>query len=333
VKRREFIAGLGGAAAWPMVARAQQPSMPVIGCLMNSSQEKADYILVPFLQGLADTGFTEGRNLKIEYRWAEGHDERLEALAADLVNMQVTALAVPGGASGALAAKRLTTTIPIIFATGGNAIALGLVTSLSKPESNLTGISGFADSLVTKQFGLLGEFVAKSAPYGLLVNPLSPNAKALVANTQAAATATGRNMQIVSAGNPGELDTAFAQLADHHAGGLIVPQNSLFIQQRDHIIQQRDHIAALAARFGIPTIYDARESVVAGGLMSYGVNYPEIFHQLGIYTGKILHGAKPGDLPVFQPSKFDFVINMKTAKALGLQVPISMQLLADEVIE
>jgi putative ABC transport system substrate-binding protein len=325
MKRRTFIAALGGAAAWPLVARAQQP-MPVVGCLMNASQEKADYILAPFLQGLTDTGFTEGRNLKIEYRWAEGHNERLEALAADLVNMQVTALAVPGGASGALVAKRLTTTIPIIFATGGNAIALGLVRSLSKPESNLTGISGFADSLVTKQFGLLGEFVAKSTPYGLLVNPLSPNAKALIANTQAAATATGRDIQIVSAGNPGELDIAFTQLADHHAGGLIVPQNSLFIQQRDHI-------AALAARFGIPTIYDARVSVVAGGLMSYGVNYLDIFRQFGIYTGKILHGARPADLPVLQPSKFDFVINMKTARALGLQVPISMQLLADEVIE
>ncbi|MFZ0841070.1 MAG: ABC transporter substrate-binding protein, partial [Xanthobacteraceae bacterium] len=249
-----------------------------------------------------------------------------EALAADLVNMQVTALAVPGGASGALAAKRLTTTIPIIFLTGGNAIALGLVTSLSKPDSNLTGISGFADSLVTKQLGLLGEFVAKSASYGLLVNPLSPNAKALVANTQAAAIATGRDMQIVTAENPGELDTAFVQLVDRHAGGLIVPQNSLFIQQRDHI-------AALAARFGIPTIYDARESVVAGGLMSYGINYLESFRQLGIYTGKILHGSRPTDLPVLQPSKFDFVINMKTARALGLQVPVSMQLLADEIIE
>jgi putative ABC transport system substrate-binding protein len=323
--RRAFIAGLGSAAALPIAARAQQP-MPVVGCLMNASQEKADYILAPFLQGLADTGFTEGQNVKIEYRWAEGHNERLEALAADLVNIQVTALAVPGGASGALAAKRLTTTIPIIFLTGGNAIALGLVKSLSKPESNLTGISGFADSLVTKQFGLLGEFVAKSAPYGLLVNPLSPNAKALVANTQAAAIATGRDMQIVSAENPGELDTAFAQLADHHAGGLIVPQNSLFIQQRDHI-------AALAARFGIPAIYDARVSVVAGGLMSYGVNYLDGFRQLGIYTGKILHGTKPNDLPILQPTKFEFVINMKAAKALGLQVPVSMQLLADEVIE
>jgi putative tryptophan/tyrosine transport system substrate-binding protein len=247
-------------------------------------------------------------------------------LAAELVNMPVSVLIIPGGASGALAAKRLTSTIPVVFLAGGSAVDLGLVTSLRKPDSNLTGVSGFADSLVTKQFGLLGEFVSKSAPYGLLINPLSPNAKALVANTQAAAKATERDLQIVSAGNVAELNSAFAQLADHRTGGLIVPQNS-FVQQ------ERDHIAALAAQYRIPTMYEARESVVAGGLMSYGANYPEMFRQLGIYTGKILHGTRLGDLPVLQLAKFDFVINMKTAKQLGLQIPVSMQLLADEVIE
>ena len=318
--------GWAGAAALPVAAQAQQPAIPIVGCLMNLSQGEADYILVPFREGLADTGYVEGRNVRIEYRWGEGRNEQMGVLAADLVSRHVAVLVVPGGATGALAAKRLTTTIPIVFLTGGDAVELGLVASLSKPESNLTGVSGVSNTLVTKQLGLLGEFVPKSAPFALLTNPLSPNAKTLVANTQAAAKSISRDLQVVNASNANELDSAFAQLADHHVGGLIVPQNSFFIQQRDRI-------ATLAVRYRIPTIYDARVSVVAGGLMSYGINYSDTVRQLGVYTGKVLHGTKPSDLPVSQPSKFEFVINVKAAKALGLEVPTTMQLLAYEVIE
>ena len=325
MNRRAFIAGLGSATMWPMVTRGQT-AMPKIGCLMNTSRGESDYILRPFREGLRQTGYIEDSNVAIEYRWADGQNERLPALAAELVGLNVSIIVIPGGATGALAAKRLTNTIPIVFLTGGDAVELGLVASLSKPEANLTGISGISSSLVTKQFGLLGEFIPKGASFALLVNPLSPNAKSLTANTQAAAKAINRDLLVASAGNASELDTAFDQLAERHVGGLIVPQNSFFIKQRFHI-------AEFAAKYRIPTIYDARESVVAGGLMSYGVNYSDAFQQLGVYAGKVLHGTKPGDLPVSQPSKFEFVINVKTAKLLGLEVPTAMQLLADEVIE
>jgi putative ABC transport system substrate-binding protein len=300
--------------------------MPVIGCLINASQGEADYIVAPFRQGLQDTGYIEGRNVAIEYRWGDGRNERMPALAAELVNMRVSVIVAPSGASAALAAKRLTSTIPIVFLTAGDAIELGVVTSLSKPDANLTGVSGVASSVVTKQLGLLGEFAPKSAPFALLTNPASPNTNSLAANTEAAAKTVGRDLQVTRAGDANELDKAFAQLADRHVGGLVIPQNAFFQQQRERI-------AALAARYRIPAIYDMRESVVAGGLMSYGVSRSEVFRLLGVYTGRILHGAKPSELPVVQPSKFEFVINLKTAKVLGLEVPISMQLLADEVIE
>ena len=325
MKRRTFIAALAGAAAWPQVARGQQSAIPVIGCLINGSQDTSGFIVVPFRQGLADSGYVEGSNVVIEYRWSDGHNERMPDLAAELVNLRVSAIVAPAGASGALAAKRLTATIPIVFLTGGDAVELGVVASLSKPDANLTGVSGVANSLVTKQLGLLSEFAPKSAPFALLTNPTSPNTRRLTANTQAAAKALGRDLQVVSAGDVSQLDQVFAQLAEHHVGGLVVPQNAFFSRQREQI-------AALATREGIPAIFEMREFVVAGGLMSYGAS-SDMYRQLGVYTGRILRGAKPSDLPVIQPAKFEFVINLRTAKDLGLNVPISMQLLADEIIE
>jgi ABC-type uncharacterized transport system substrate-binding protein len=325
VNRRSFIAGLGSAAAWPLIARAQQASMPVVGCLINGSQDTSDFMVVPFRQGLTDTGYVEGSNVLIEYRWSGGHNERMPELAAELVGLQVSVIVTPSGASGALAAKRLTATIPIVFLTGGDAVELGVVASLSKPDANLTGVSGEAGSLVTKQLGLLSEFAPKSAPFALLTNPTSPNTRRLTVNTQAAAKALARDLQVVSAGDASQIDQVFAQLAARHVGGLVVPQNAFFSRQREQI-------AALTAREGIPTIFENREFVVAGGLMSYGAS-SDMYRQLGVYTGRILRGAKTSDLPVIQPAKFEFIINLRTAKALGLNVPISMQLLADEIIE
>ena len=325
MKRRAFIAALGSAAAWPVVARGQQPK-PIIGCLINGSREASDFMIVPFRQGLADTGYVEGSNVAIEYRWSDGHNERMPELAAELLVLQVSVIVTPSGASGALAAKRLTTTIPIVFLTGGDAIELGVVGSLSKPDANLTGVSGAANSLVTKQLGLLSEFAPKSSPFALLTNPGSPNTGRLTANTEAAAKTLGRDLEIVGAGDVSQFDKAFAQLSERHVGGLVVPQNAFFESQRERIV-------TLASRERIPTMYAMREFVRAGGLMSYGALYSDLHRQLGIYAEKILRGTKPSELPVFQPSKFEFVINLKTARSLGLNVPISMQLLADEVIE
>ena len=326
MRRRAFIAGLGSTAAWPLVVWGQQPARPVIGCLINGSRDASGFMIGPFLQGLTDIGYVEGNNVLIEYRWSGGHNERMPELAAELVGLRVSVIVTPSGASGALAAKQLTTTIPIVFLTGGDAVELGVVASLSKPDANLTGVSGVASSLVTKQLGLLSEFAPKSAPFALLTNPRSPNTKRLGENAQIAAKTLGRDLRVVSAGDVSQIDQVFAELAEHHVGGLIVPQNAFFDSQHERI-------AALAARARIPTIYDMREFVVAGGLMSYGAFYADMYRELGVYTGRILRGAKPSDLPVFQPSKFEFVINLKTAKTLGLNVPISMQLLADEVIE
>jgi putative tryptophan/tyrosine transport system substrate-binding protein len=248
VKRREFIAALGGAAlAWPQVARAQQPAMPVIGCLINGSATGSEYFLAPFRQGLGDAGFVEGRNLVIEYRWADGHNERLLALADGLVTMRVSVIAAIPGASAALAAKRSTSTIPIVFLTAGDAVELGLVTSLNKPDGNLTGVSGLINSLVTKQFGLLGELRTKTVSFALLTNPTSPNTNALVGSMQAAARAGGRELHVLSTGDEGELDAAFATLSVRHVGGLIVPASSFFSTRRERVV-------ALAAAHRIPTI-------------------------------------------------------------------------------
>jgi ABC-type uncharacterized transport system substrate-binding protein len=326
MRRREFIAGFGSSVAWPGAARAQQHELPVVGLLLNAPAAGSDYLTAPFLEGLRDSEFVEGRSVAIEYRWGDGENERMPALAAELVARRVAVIVSITGATGAIAAKRLTSTIPIVFLTSGDAVQLGLVTNLNKPEANLTGASGLGNLLVTKQFGLLSEFVPKPASFGLLTNRTSPNLKPLIGNTEAAAKSVGRELHVVAAGDEAELDQAFAELAERRVGGLVVPVSAFFQAQRLHII-------ALAARFHIPTIYDLREFTDAGGLNSYGINEPDVRRQLGIYTAKILRGASPSDLPVFQPTKFQLVINLKTAKALGIEIPFSMQLLADEVIE
>jgi putative ABC transport system substrate-binding protein len=327
MRRRDLIKAITGSAAlWPLVVRAQPAAAPVVGCLMNQSPGETEIFLPHFRQGLSETGYVEGQNLRIEYRWAAGQNDRLPELAADLINLRVAVIAAFPSASAPLAAKRLTTTIPIVFEIGGDPVELGLVASLNKPGANLTGASSAAGLLVTKQLGLLGELVPKPATFALLTNPRSPNTKRLIANTQAAAQALGRELHIVSADSEKELATAFMSLVDHRDGGLIVPSSALFQVDREQIV-------ALAERHRIPAVYFGRDYADMGGLMSYGPSRKELLRQVGIYTGRILRGAKPADLPVIQATKFELVINLKTAKTLGLDVPTSMQLLADEVIE
>ena len=326
MRRREFIASLGSAAAWPVVAQAQQPIAPVIGMLLNAWVDKSDYLIAPFLDGLRDTGFVEGRNVRIEYRWANGQNERLPVLAAELVASRVSVIVALVGSSGALAAKQVTSTIPIVFLTAGDAVQLGLVTNLAKPEGNLTGVSGVTNLPVTKQFGLLGELISTPAPLALLVNVSSPNATSLQTHMQEAAKSVNRELKIIPVRTQDGMEIAFSEMAGSHVGGLIIPANALFFAQREQII-------ALSAKYRIPTIYDQREYPEAGGLISYGIDGADVRHQLGIYVGKILHGTKPSDLPVFQPTKFELLINLKAAKTLGLDIPPTILARADEVIE
>ena len=325
MRRREVIAVLGGAALWPLAVRAQQPTLPVVGCLINGSPADAKFLIAPFHDGLADMGYVEGRNIAIAYRWAEGRNERLSALAAELINLPVVVLATLYGSRGALAAKKLTTSIPIVFQTGGDAVALGLVADLNRPEANLTGVSGITDFLLTKQIGLLRELFPKAKSLALLTNPTSPNAKRLVQITQAAAKSMGRELVAVAAGNEDELDSAFAALAERRPGGVVIPTNAFFLAERHRIVK-------LAAKYQVATVYDVREFAEAGGLISYGQS-TDRFRQVGVYVGKILGGAKPADLPVVRPTKFELVVNRTAAKALGLELPSALLFQADEVIE
>jgi len=325
MRRREVIAVLGGAALWPLAVRAQQPTLPVVGCLINGSPADAKFLIAPFHDGLADMGYVEGRNIAIAYRWAEGRNERLSALAAELINLPVVVLATLYGSGGALAAKKLTTSIPIVFQTGGDAVALGLVADLNRPEANLTGVSGITDFLLTKQIGLLRELFPKAKSLALLTNPTSPNAKRLVQITQAAAKSMGRELVAVAAGNEDELDSAFAALAERRPGGVVIPTNAFFLAERHRIVK-------LAAKYQVATVYDVREFAEAGGLISYGQS-TDRFRQVGVYVGKILGGAKPADLPVVRPTKFELVVNRTAAKALGLELPSALLFQADEVIE
>jgi ABC-type uncharacterized transport system substrate-binding protein len=326
VRRREFITLVVGAvAAWPLAARAQQAAMPVVGFLNGGSPEPfADYVAA-FRQGLGETGFAEGRNVTIEFRWAEGQTDRLPALAADLVRRQVSVIAAAGSAP-ALAAKTATAAIPIVFSGGSDPVRLGLVDSFSRPGANATGVNMFSTSLEPKRLGLLREIVPNAALIAVLVNPTGPNSEAQSRDVQEAARAVGQKIHILHASSQEELDTAFATVTQLRAAALLAGSDFFFNSRRNHIV-------ALAARHAIPAIYEWREFVAAGGLMSYGTNLGETYRQVGIYTGRILKGDKPADLPVMQSIKFELVINLKTAKALGLVVPNSMQLLADEVIE
>jgi len=326
VTRREFISLLGGAAAaWPLAARAQQAAMPVIGYLNLGSPESDTPRLTGLRRGLNQTGHVEGRNLVIEYRWAGNQADRLPALAADLVQLRV-AVIVTAGLVPTLAAKAATNNIPIVFSVGAEPVQLGLVASLNRPGGNLTGFNPFSGELGAKGLALLHELVPGTALIGFLENPNNPIFELTTGDVLAAAPVAGVKVQILKASTDREIDTAFVSLVQARTGALLVSGNALFNNRIEQII-------ALAARHAIPTMYAHREFAAAGGLISYGISLIEAYRQVGLYTGRILKGEKPADLPVIQATKLELIINLKTAKALGLQIPDKLLALADEVIE
>ena len=327
MRRREFITALGGAAAWSVAARGQQPAKPVIGFLGISSLEKMGAgVLLDFKRGLAETGYVEGSNVTIEYRWAEEHYDRLAALALELVQRQVAVIAAPGSPT-ALPAKAATTVIPIVFMIGSDPVKLGLVASLNRPGGNVTGVSYFNEEVAPKRLELLHEFVPTAKSIALLVNPANPaQAAAQTEELQAAVRALGLHLETAKASNPIEIANAFATLVRNGVEALQIGVDPLF---GDHI----DQIVAMAQRDKIPTIYPWREFTAAGGLMNYGASIPDAYHEVGIYTGQILKGANPAELPVQRPTKLRLVVNLKTARALGTEFPAKLIALADEVIE
>jgi putative ABC transport system substrate-binding protein len=325
MRRRELVLLLGGVMMTAPAVRAQQKAMPVIGILGSGAPRAFAPAVAAFLQGLGETGYVEGQNVTIEYRWAEGRYDRLPSLAADLVTRKVDVIAAIGGTPPALAAKDATATIPIVFGVG-DAIELGLITSLARPGGNLTGVSVLGDELTPKRFELLSELAPQAKVIALLVNPKNAFAEQIRQNGQEAARAKGIQLQILQASAEGEIDAAFASLVELQAGALLVGGDPLFDTRLEQLV-------ALASSHAVPAMYPAREFVTAGGLISYGASRTSGWHQEGIYAGKILKGAKPADLPVQQPTTFELVVNLNTAKALGLTVPPSILARADEVIE
>ncbi len=327
MRRRDFLGIATGAAAFPLLAaRAQQKRLPVVGILAAASPDNAgaQRMLAAFRKGLGEFGYVDGRNIAIEYRWAEDYYDRLPALAADLVDRKVDVIVTEGGDPSVVAAKQATSTIPVVFHTDGDPVASGLIASLARPGGNLTGVS--LHSLAAKRIELLSELVPRARAIALLINPNNPAAGDEIRNSQEAASIKGVQLRVVKAGNDSEIEPAFAGLGEIGAGGLVVAASPIFSRRMAPIV-------ALASRNAIPAIYSGRAYVEAGGLLSYGSNLAEVYRLKGIYTGKILKGAKPADLPVEQPAKFELVINLKTAKALGLTVPPSLLARADEVIE
>ena len=327
MRRRDLIIFLvGGMGGWPSAVRGQQNAMPVLGYLSGASPGPYAPFVAAFRQGLADTGYVEGKNVAIEYRWAEGNYDRLPALAADLVGRKVDLIAASGGTISALAAKSATATTPIVFLSGDDPVATGLVASLSRPGGNLTGVSFLDVELNPKRLELLSELVPEARVIALLVNPNNTNADRIMREVQEAARAKGVQLPILKAGSESEIDAAFTTLVQLQAGALLVAGDPFWTSRRERLV-------ALASRHAVPAIYAARESIVAGGLISYGASFTSVYRQLGTYAGKIIKGASPADLPVEQPKTFELVINLKTAKALGLTVPQSLLAHADEVIE
>jgi putative ABC transport system substrate-binding protein len=326
VRRRNFIAALGGAAAWPLVARAQQPTMPVIGFMSSRALNDSRHLVDAFRTGLQTNGYVEGRNVTVEYRWAEGEYGRLPALAAELVRRRVAVLVTTGGEPSVLAARAATSSIPIVFTVGGDPVKMGLVASISRPGGNATGVSLLTTAPEAKRLGMLHELVGSAAVIGVLIDPNYQQAEDQAREIREAAQTLDLQIEIAYAGKDHELEPALATLAQQHAAALLVTADPFFDTRRESII-------ALAARFRLPAIYQFREYAAAGGLMSYGVSLADGYRQVGGYAGRVLKGDKPADLPIYQSIKFEFVINLKTARALGIQVPPMFSALADEVIE
>jgi putative ABC transport system substrate-binding protein len=327
MNRRDFITLLGGAAvAWPLTSRAQQPAMPVIGFLNVQSADTLTHAIAAFRQGLHETGYTEGRNVAIEWRWAEGQDDRLPALAAELVQHQVAVIASTGGDPAALAAKRATPTLPIVFTIGGDPVALGLVASLNRPGGNITGITQIAVLLDPKRLEVLHELMPGIAVVAVLRNPNNANAEIQVQALQAAARTMGIELRFASAATERGIDAAFATLAEMRIGALMVASDPFFNGRRQQIVAQ-------ATRLAVPAIFHQREFALEGGLMSYGTSVTDMYRQAAIYAGRILRGEKPADLSVQQSTKVEFVVNLRTAKRLGLTFPLPLIGRADEVIE
>jgi len=323
IRRREFITVVGGAAAaWPRAARGQQPALPVIGFLNGGSPEKYEVFVNAFLQGLKETGYAERQNVMIEYRWADGQYARFPEMVRDLIRRQVTVIAV--NTPAARIAKQAATNIPIVFFTGEDPVTSGLVKSLSRPGGNATGVTSMFGGLAAKQFGLLRELIPSVSTVAFLVNPQNPITEPNVRDSKEAAQILGLQVRILNASTEAEIDLAFEALSQRLAGALLVQPDAFLNSKR---------IVALAARHAVPTMYQVRDLTAAGGLISYGSNLADLYRQMGVYTGKVLKGTHPAELPVLQPTKFELIINLKTAKTLGIEIPPNLLALADEVIE
>ncbi|MBT1515773.1 ABC transporter substrate-binding protein [Bradyrhizobium sp. SRL28] len=326
MKRREFITLLGGAVAWPLAARAQQPAMPVVGFLHGGSAGMRAHFIAAFHQGLKETGHIEGQHIEIDYRWADDQSNLLPALAVDLARRQVSVITTCGGERDVFAAKAATSKIPIVFIVGSDPVKAGFVASLGRPGGNLTGVNMFSVEMQAKRLGILHELIPPTMVIANLVDPNFPPTEAAVAEVETAARIFGRQLLVLKTSSESDIDAAFATIMQVRAGALLVGPGPFFNTRRNQIV-------ALAARHAIPAIYEFRDAAKAGGLVSYGTSLVDAYRLVGVYTGRILKGEKPADLPVVQPTKFELVINLKTAKALGLEVPPSLLAIADEVIE
>jgi putative tryptophan/tyrosine transport system substrate-binding protein len=330
MRRREFIAGLG-AAAWPLTARAQQPALPIVGFLNGTSAQSFAPMVAGFRRGLSAVGYVEGQNLAIEFRWAENQPDRLPALAADLVAKRVSAIAATGGLQAVLSVKMATADIPIVFTSGSDPVRLGIIASFNRPGGNITGVNMLITEIEEKRLGLLHELVPAATRIAVMVDPTNPDSDNELSDVQAGARKIGVQLNIVRASNEGEIEAALARLAQ--VGAAQVGAQALLVAGSPFFVAERERIVTLAARNRLPAIYEAGSYVAVGGLMSYGPNIPDVYRQVGVYVGQILKGAKPSDLPVIQPTKLELIINLKAAKALGLEIPPMLLALANEVIE